>query len=381
MFKQFVFGIGPGDPALDLPRSRLIYPLSKFGVFWLSITAIFLIYTGIVTAPLVAFYWTEPECSMVPTLYLDTAIDIFFIIDIFLNFHFGIFEGGKYIDDAWIVFWTYIRGSLIFDMVTSFPVSFFELVAQTACNSGQAPADSGPLRLVRAIKPLRLIKIVRLAKVGKAGPLIARLADAWDITPIAGKNLKLMVSLVLSIHLVACVWWFWKVQFMTRDELDAFLDAQPWGKYERNSINTDMGKVEAYIISVYIATMTLTTVGYGDIGADNTGERVGYIVLFIVGAFIWGELMATMGEIHSAACARDQERMEQVQDVVEFLHSNECPKKLRLQIVSWTRYVRLTALVHHLAFPFFDPFAPVVFPSPLFLQEHGGGETVKSRDY
>ena len=43
------------------------------------------------------------------------------------------------------------------------------------------------------------------------------------------------------------------------------------------------GKFEAYIISCYLITMTLTTVGYGDIGADNTSERVGYIILFIVG--------------------------------------------------------------------------------------------------
>ena len=48
--------------------------------------------------------------------------------------------------------------------------------------------------------------------------------------------------------------------------------------------------------------------------------------------------MATMGEIHQAACARDQERMEQVQKTVDFLLNHECPKNLRLQIVSRARY-------------------------------------------
>ena len=38
--------------------------------------------TGIVTAPLVAFYWLDPQCSVVPTLFLDTVIDIFFLVDI-----------------------------------------------------------------------------------------------------------------------------------------------------------------------------------------------------------------------------------------------------------------------------------------------------------
>ena len=52
------------------------------------------------------------------------------------------------------------------------------------------------------------------------------------------------------------------------------------------------GKMEAYVIAIYITTMTLTTVGYGDISANNTPERVGYVLFFIVGAFYWGNLLA-----------------------------------------------------------------------------------------
>jgi voltage-gated potassium channel Kch len=56
----------------------------------------------------------------------------------------------------------------------------------------------------------------------------------------------------------------------------------------------EAGKLHIYVISMYVTTMTLTTVGYGDIGAENTGERIGYILLFVVGAFIWGDLLATV---------------------------------------------------------------------------------------
>jgi voltage-gated potassium channel Kch len=50
--------------------------------------------------------------------------------------------------------------------------------------------------------------------------------------------------------------------------------------------------MEAYVISIYVTTMTLTTVGYGDIAASNTPERVGYVLFFIIGAFYWGNLLA-----------------------------------------------------------------------------------------
>ena len=256
--------------------------------------------TGIVTAPLVAFYWLDPQCSVVPTLFLDTVIDIFFLVDILVNFKTGIFEAGEYIDDPAVVTKAYLKGSFTFDCFTSFPVSFFEQAAKAVCDSGNDPADTGALRVVRALKPLRFIKIIRIMKVGKAGPLIAHLMDYWNISPKQGKTWRLMVVLVMSIHMVACAWWLWKVMGMKLDEVNDFLDAQSWGQYERSNLMTDEGKIEAYIIAVYVTTMTLTTVGYGDISADNTSERVGYIVLFIAGAFIWGELMAGLGEIHQA---------------------------------------------------------------------------------
>ena len=97
------FGIGPGDPDNDLPRSRLIYPFSRFGGMWIIITSVFLVYTGIVTAPLVAFYWTDDTCSISPTLFLDVFIDSFFLVDIFITFKVGIFVGGEYIDKSSVI--------------------------------------------------------------------------------------------------------------------------------------------------------------------------------------------------------------------------------------------------------------------------------------
>ena len=144
--------------------------------------------------------------------------------------------------------------------------------------------------------------------------------------------------LVMSIHILACLWWLWKVAALSLDEVNSFLDAQPWGQHERNSIHTVRGKLEAYCISIYIATMTLTTVGYGDITADNTWERVGYVIYFIVGAFIWGNLLAELGDIHQSSAARDQEKMERVQKTLEFLDENDTSPVLRSEIIQWVRF-------------------------------------------
>jgi CRP-like cAMP-binding protein len=351
---QFVFGIGPEHPASGQPQSRLIYPMSWFGVAWIFLTAIFLIYTAIVTPPMIAFHWLDPDCAIVVTLPFDCLLDCFFLMDIILTFNTGVIHMGEYIDDRGEVTKLYLKGGFWFDVVTSIPVSFVELAVQAACaeaKSSGEQVDSGALRMIRSIKPLRWFKIFRVLKLGKAAPLAFRVMDYYNISPKQGKTFRTGLMLVITIHILSCAFWLWKVLAACDavnadstaggcDALDDFLDSKiKWGTAgPRKGLDTNEGKVDAYVISMYVVTMTLTTVGYGDITAENTVERVGYTVLFVVGAFVWGNLLAEITEIHSSTSAREQERMCEVQKTLEFLIANETPARLRREIVQWTRF-------------------------------------------
>jgi CRP-like cAMP-binding protein len=229
-----------------------------------------------------------------------------------------------------------------------------EAVCKKAAETNQE-VDNASLRIIRAIKPLRWFKIARVMKLGKAGPLVLKIMDYYNISPKQGKTLKVGVMLLGGIHMISCVFWLWKVVGSCEGTdsdgnplldpatykcpaLEQFLDDQDWGANPRNGLETSQGKLEAYIISVYVITMTLTTVGYGDIAAYNTAERVGYTVLFIVGAFIWGTLLAEINDIHVSSSAREQERMCKVQKTLEFLVQNDVPSNLRTTIIQWTRF-------------------------------------------
>lgn len=52
-WSQRVFGCGPS--------SKLIHPLSRFSLAWLSVTAVLLGYTAIVTPSMIAFHWLDDE--------------------------------------------------------------------------------------------------------------------------------------------------------------------------------------------------------------------------------------------------------------------------------------------------------------------------------
>jgi len=52
----------------------LIYPLSVFGITWVSITAVLLAYTALVTPPVIAFHWLDPDCTVIPTYVCERRL-------------------------------------------------------------------------------------------------------------------------------------------------------------------------------------------------------------------------------------------------------------------------------------------------------------------
>ena len=157
------------------------------------------------------------QCNLPATLAFDTFVDIFFLLDILLTFNTGFIKfesGGEYVDNRIEVAKAYLQGSFLFDVVTSFPVSFFELSVQAACagaRQGDPDVGGAQLRFIRAIKPLRWFKIARILKLGKAGPIIVLFMDTWDISPKQGQSVKVAILLVLYIHITASLWWLFKV--------------------------------------------------------------------------------------------------------------------------------------------------------------------------
>ena len=64
-----------------------------------------------------------------------------------------------------------------------------------------------------------------------------------------------------------------------------------------------------------------------------------YVLFFIVCAFIWGDFLAAVDEIHLALGNKHRADFAAVQGTLEFLVEVECPWTLRVQILQFTRFV------------------------------------------
>lgn len=214
-----IFGIGPEDDSSTVPTSDLIYPLSPFYLAWLGVTGVFLLYTAIFTPFMIAFYFLDSICSPAPTVHFDAVLDTFFLLDICVHFLTGIYKDGDYFDDFSTVAREYLKGYFWFDVLTSIPISYIELIILADCNSQSTDKasivgnDPTHLRLMRWVKPLRWAKIARILKIAKGGEFITQTMEYWNVSPMQAKLIMTTSMLVICIHMLACLWWlFGKVR-------------------------------------------------------------------------------------------------------------------------------------------------------------------------
>lgn len=138
-------------------------------------------------------------------------------------------------------------------------------------------------RLYRLLRIIRLFKILSLLNNNAS---FKRLLDAINLS--AGiKRLLVIASVVFfMVHLMACVY-FLVGTFEDEDEnnwivYNNLLDAEPYYQY---------------LVSVYWALQTLTTVGYGDVHTRSVYEQLAAIIWMIIGVGFFSFTIGNMASI------------------------------------------------------------------------------------
>ena len=214
-------------------------------------------------------------------------------------------------------------------MATSVPVSWIDYYIATLCaeygNDSSRLSNSQDVGVLRAAKPLRLIKLVRLLKASKAYWV---LVDYLDVNPVYPRVLKIVCMLSMSMHWCCCI--FWRLKFETnRSLLDSWLA-------DRGLTEDDTSG--CYILCIYFVCTVFTTVGFGDIYALNTPERLYFMFLMLLAAFLFGTLIGELQELFAAMNKNARELEEYMDGVISFLVRNKVPRTLQRSIKSFVRF-------------------------------------------
>jgi len=257
----------------------------------------------ITTALLVTALWTPYEVAFVTAdavssgragfkFVVDRILDCIFVKDMVLQFMMSYPEERegttRWVRDRTKIVFHYLSGWFAIDLVAVLP--FDLIVSATSLGSGESMKD---------IKVIRLVRLFRLVKIGR---IVKKWQAAWGVSYGQVALMKFFFMTVLAVHWMSCIWGLIALQ-----KQESTPHERTWLTcLFSNKGLTDEERVfysqphRVYIMSLYWAVMTLTSLGYGDIVAENLTEYCFCVFCFVASGLIWAYVIGSICGIISA---------------------------------------------------------------------------------
>ena len=277
----------------------LILPDSLFKQFWDVLIACLVLYSSVVTPYKIAFKEnnTKEDTS-------DIIIDLILLIDIILNFFCAYYDKEENLvkNHKQIVI-KYLQGWFIIDFISIFPFWLF-----LNGKSNGLTKFSKMSRIPKVYKLTKLIKVLRLSKMRKKGAtsLSKIFFEKFKINANVEKLITFLITFLLLSHLSTCIWYF----------VAKLEDLNPNCWVVRLGY-IDASNFQIYILSFYWTLMTVTTVGYGDVSAGTTIERIYNLFIMSFGVLMYS---FAIGSLSSIVAAMDQ-KTEEMNEKLKILAS------------------------------------------------------------
>lgn len=327
------YELGTGEKT-DSANLVFIHPEKPFRLTW-DFSAFFLIVVLSFIVPLeLAFFWDAAQpILMVGFGYM---VDVFFILDIFLNFFTAFYEGhsnfGILRTDLKVISKNYAKGWFIIDLPATIPF-FFEVIEKLFLAEGGTGSEDSMLlfRLFRYAKVARVAKMLRVVKLGGLMQAIEEKLVAAQSMTVAFQLLKMTIVMLLFAHWLACVWFFMGYQHELQYPYEpSWLSAAGF---------VDSDGLTQYIAAFYFAITTGTTVGYGDICPTNSWERFVTAFMLLLSVAYIGQFLGRVSTMVSSLRAKETQMAAAKRDALLFMLQRNVEKDLQFKVL---RYIENT---------------------------------------
>ena len=322
---------------------------------------------------------------------LDLIIDLYFYLDIVLNFCTGYIDPNdeeQVIYHPGIIAKNYAKTWLTIDVVACLPIDIVLRITQdrlecSLSQGGCPPEDregdsSG--QLLRLFKLLRLFRLMKLLRLFKIMRLFERYQDDMFKYLHYLSVLRLMAIMLYMGHIFGwCFLYFSVEDWRTDGERAQILDGtiMPWlNEYFRDGTPTTRDVVDRYIASIYWAFTTMTTVGYGDISAVTRSERVIACFGMIVGGFVFSAIISTMSDVMAKTDLSKKAHAQKMESVSAFIRDANLPHEYLKEALAFFRKQKVegynrTAILNNLPFDLrrkilYHMYSHVISKVPLF---------------
>jgi len=250
----------------------MLHPKGRLKRYWDAIMGVAVVYSVLLIPVQIGFgIRTSYGTAWFVT---DWIVFVVFFLDIIIAFQTAFFDDEKkeYVSDYIEVARHYFATWFVLDVLAALPYKFVE----GSSRKGMITEALCWLRLLRMLKLYRMLTLVTGAETRSL------------LNPTVMGVIRMFVQLSCLCHIIACVW-HW-CAFVHLDDESTWLNVQGF-PVDQTSI------IKRYVVSLYFTTTTICTVGYGDISAYNTTERVLVIFFLFLGASNFGYIIGCMREL------------------------------------------------------------------------------------
>ena len=271
----------------------IILPDNPYKKIWDLLIAVLILYSAIITPYEIAF--SDSNKSN----WFEILIDIFLAIDIVLTF-FSAYtdEEENLVKNHKKIIKKYLQSWFIIDIISVLPLNN---VFKSGKYSGLTKISKLP-KLYRLIKLTKLLRMTKMSSKGNLNRVTKFFMEKLKINANVERLFFFVLTFLLMNHLCACFWYFMaKIEDFSPDSWVVRLG------YMDNS------NLELYIISFYWTLTTVTTVGYGDITAGTTIERIYNLFIMSFGVLLYSFAIGSLSSIVSTLDQKSEEMNQKLQ--------------------------------------------------------------------
>ena len=273
-------------------KNFIILPDSKFKKLWDSLIAIVILYSSICTPYKLAFEDSNTNKEDV----VDIIVDILLGIDLVLNFFSAYYDSEEnLVKSRKKIIIKYLKGWFIIDFISIFP--FFLIINNNKASSITRLSKVSKIpKIYKLLKLTKLLRITKMSKKGNVSSITKVFLEKFKINANVEKLIFFLLTFILLAHLSTCIWFL----------VAKLEDLSPDCWVVRLGY-IDSSNFQIYILSFYWTLMTVTTVGYGDVSAGTTSERIYNLFIMSFGVLMYS---FTIGSLSSILATMDQKNEE-----------------------------------------------------------------------
>ncbi|KAE8793921.1 Potassium channel KAT3 [Hordeum vulgare] len=295
--------LGGASPPL---RPNVINPYGRPYRYWQMLLIVLVAYSA----------WASPfelalEKSASPAhLVADLVVDVFFCADIVVSFFVAYRDRSTdlLVDDRSKIAARYLtRPSFVLDVASTVPL---QIVYQLVRGKRNGPCG--------------FLILLRLWRLRRASKLFARLEKDTRFSYFWTRFIKLFCVALFAVHCASCVY-LW-LAFHYRDKEQTWI----------GSLRSDFKERSvwfAYTYAVYWSMTTMATVGYGDLHAANTGEKVFSIFFMLCNMGLACYVIGNMTNLVVHGATTTFRMRDMVDQVARYGTANRLPAWMREQMV------------------------------------------------